>query len=169
MNVRLGRREDTEILSALAIQVWLHTYATQGVSSVIATYVLSEYSPARFAALLAESSSALFVAEHDRNLLGYAVVKASADCSIPSASGAELATLYVQEPFLGKGVGALLLERVESWAMERMRAPIWLKTNSQNRRAISFYEKHGYTKVGITFFELGNEKYENVVLVGPAA
>jgi ribosomal protein S18 acetylase RimI-like enzyme len=53
--------------------------------------------------------------------------------------------------------------------MERMRAPIWLKTNSQNSRAIAFYAKHGYTKIGITFFELGNEKYENVVLVGPAA
>ena len=36
MRVRLGRREDTETLSALAIQVWLHTYATEGISSVIA-------------------------------------------------------------------------------------------------------------------------------------
>jgi diamine N-acetyltransferase len=49
-----------------------------------------------------------------------------------------------------------------------MRVPIWLKTNSQNSRAIAFYAKHGYTKVGITFFELGNEKHENVVLIGPA-
>ena len=169
MRVRLGRREDTEILSALAIQVWLHTYAKEGVSSVIATYVLSEFAPARFASLLSESSCAVFVAEHDMNLRGYAVVRASAVCPIPSASGAELATLYVQEPYLGKGVGALLLKHVELWAMERMCAPIWLKTNSQNSRAIAFYAKHGYTKVGITFFELGNEKYENMVLVGTAA
>ena len=169
MRVRLGRREDTETLSALAIQVWLRTYATKGVSSVIASYVLSEFAPERFAALLSESSSGVFVAEHGKNLLGYAVVSASAACPIPSVSGAELATLYVQEPFLGKGVGALLLKHVELWAMERMRAPIWLKTNSQNSRAIAFYAKHGYTKVGITFFELGNAKHENVVLVGPAA
>ena len=81
-------------------------------------------------------------------------------------SRAELATLYVQEPFLGKGVGGLLLKHVELWAAERMRTPLWLKTNSQNGRAIAFYEKHGYSKVGITFFELGNEKHENVVLVG---
>jgi diamine N-acetyltransferase len=169
MRVRLGRSEDTETLSALAIQVWLHTYSTEGVSSAIATYVLSEFSPARFAELISESSSALFVAEHDKKLLGYAVVRASAACPIPSASGAELATLYVQEPFLGKGVGAALLKHVELWAMERMRLPLWLKTNSQNSRAIAFYAKHGYTRVGITFFELGNEKYENVVLVGPTA
>jgi len=169
MRVRLGRREDTETLSALAIQVWLRTYATKGVSSVIASYVLSEFAPERFAALLSESSSGVFVAEHGKNLLGYAVVSASGACPIPSVSGAELATLYVQEPFLGKGVGALLLKHVELWAMERMRAPIWLKANSQNSRAIAFYSKHGYTKVGITFFELGNKKHENVVLVGPAA
>ena len=35
--------------------------------------------------------------------------------------------------------------------------------------AIAFYAKHGYTKVGITFFELGNENHENLVLVGPDA
>jgi diamine N-acetyltransferase len=169
MRVRLGRHEDTKTLSALAIQVWLHTYATEGVSPVIARYVLSEFAPERFAALLTESSSGVFVAEQGKNVLGYAVVRASAACPISSVSGAELATLYVQEPFLGKGVGALLLKHVEGWAAERMRAPIWLKTNSQNGRAIAFYAKHGYTKVGITFFEFGNEKHENVVLVGAAA
>jgi diamine N-acetyltransferase len=169
MHVRHGRPEDSGILSALAIQVWLHTYATEGVSSVFATYVLSEFAPARFASLLSESSCAVLVAEHHTNLLGYAVVRANAVCPIPSVSGAELATLYVQAPFLGKGVGALLLERAELWAMERMCAPIWLKTNSQNRRAIAFYAKHRYTKVGITFIELGSQKYENMVLIGPVA
>ena len=169
MRVRLGEREDAEMLTALAIQVWLQTYATEGISSVIARYVLSEFAPERFAELLAESSSGVFVAERDGNLLGYAVVRASAICPIPSISGAEPVTLYVQEPFFGKGVGALLLKRVELWAAERMRAPIWLTTNARNGRAIAFYAKHGYTKVGTTFFELGNEKHENVVLVGAAA
>lgn len=169
MRVRPGRSQDAEILSALAIQVFLHTYATEGVSSLLATFVLSEFAPARFASLLSEPSSAVFVAENEMHLRGYAVVRASAACPIPSASGAELATLYVQEPFLGTGVGALLLKQVEAWALDRMCAPIWLKTNSRNSRAIAFYTKHGYNKIGITFFELGNEKYENMVLVGPAA
>jgi ribosomal protein S18 acetylase RimI-like enzyme len=44
-----------------------------------------------------------------------------------------------------------------------------LTTNSNNGRAIAFYAKHGYTQVGITFFELDNEKHENVALVGTAA
>jgi ribosomal protein S18 acetylase RimI-like enzyme len=52
--------------------------------------------------------------------------------------------------------------------MERTCAPVWLKTNSRNGRAIAFYAKHGYTKVGTTFFELGNEKHQNVVLLGAA-
>jgi len=168
VQVRLGQREDSEALSALATQVWLRTYATKGVSRLYAHYVLSELSPTRFAALLAESSAALFVAEHDQNLLGYAVVRESGACPIASVSGAELATLYVQEPFLGTGVGALLLEHVELWAEERMRAPVWLKANSKNDRALAFYSKHGYTKAGITFFELGDERHENVVLVGSA-
>ena len=89
MRVRPGRHEDTKTLSALAIQVWLHTYATEGVSSVIASYVLSEFTPERFAALLSESSSGVFVAEHGKHLLGYAVVRASAACPISSVSLAQ--------------------------------------------------------------------------------
>ena len=166
MHVRPGQPEDAENLTALAIQVWLHTYATQGISSTISSYVLSEFTPKRFAALLSEPTSALFVAEKDDNLLGYAVVKGDTPCPVRSASKSELATLYVQGPFMGKGVGALLLKQAERWAMERAGTSVWLKTNPQNSRAIAFYAKHGYTKVGITFFELGGEKYKNLVLVG---
>jgi len=167
MRIRFGELADKENLSALAIQVWLHTYATKGISSVISSYVLSEFTPRRFAELLSATSSALFVAEQDANLVGYAVV--TADIPVSSAARAELATLYVQEPFIGKGIGALLLKQAERWALEHTGTPIWLKANSQNGRAIAFYAKHGYKKVGVTFFKLGNDEFENLVLVGPDA
>ncbi len=70
MHIRPGQPEDAENLAALAIQVWLHTYATEGISSTISSYVLSEFTPKRFVALLSEPTSALFVAESQDNLLG---------------------------------------------------------------------------------------------------
>lgn len=43
--VRAGRPADAPMLAALATQVFLHTYATRGVSAVIAARVLAEFTP----------------------------------------------------------------------------------------------------------------------------
>ena len=166
MLVRLGQHGDAENLSALAIQVWLHTYATEGISSTISAYVLSEFSPKRFGELLSEASSVVLVAEVGKNLVGYATVTANTTCPVSTSAKVELATLYVQEHFIGKGVGSSLLEQAEQWAMQRPSSSIWLTVNSKNSRAIAFYTKHGYTKLGVTYFKLGNKSHENLVLVG---
>lgn len=166
MFVRQAERRDAENLAALAIQVWLHTYATEGISSVISRYVLSEFTPEKFEALLSEESSAVLVAERGKGLVGYAKVTVATACPVATSSKVELATLYVQAPFIGKGVGHALLSRSEAWAKQRENTSIWLTVNSKNSHAIAFYAKHGYTKLGLTHFELGNEKHENLVLVG---
>lgn len=167
MLIRLAQAEDAENLSALAMQIWLHTYADQGISSTISGYVLTELSPSRFTSLLSDPSSVVHVAEVEKHLVGYATVCLATSCPESTQAKAELATLHVQEPFVGKGVGTLLLKQSEYWAKGRTDKNIWLTVNSKNSRAISFYAKHGYVKLGITYFQLGDEKHENFVLAGP--
>ncbi|MFT3665020.1 GNAT family N-acetyltransferase [Piscinibacter sp.] len=169
MLIRQANLQDAENLSALAIQVWLHTYATEGVSSVVSRYVLSELSAKKFETVLTEDSSAIFVAENNDYLLGYAKLVVGTLCPVPTTEKIELATLYVQSPFLGKGVGGALLKHAEQCAKQRANTSMWLATNSKNSRAIAFYAKHGYRKLGITYFELGGEKHENLVLGGKDA
>lgn len=164
MLVRPGRYEDSETLSAVAIQVWLQTYATDGISPKISRYVLSQFSVERFKALLTHASAHVFVAIVGDNLVGYAVVNIGSPCPDRMGTSVELVTLYVQEPFTGQGVGRRLLEQAESCA-EEIESFLWLTVNSKNARAIAFYAKHGYFKVGVTSFDLADEKHENLVLV----
>jgi diamine N-acetyltransferase len=164
MLIRSGQLGDAENLTALAMQVWLQTYATDGISSTISSYVLSEFTVARFQALLSAESSAVFVAEVGKNLVGYAVASVDTPCPEPTSAKVQLATLYIQEPFAGTGVGSLLLRRAESWAKQEKNSSVWLTANSKNARAIAFYTKHKYRQLGITYFTLGNEKHENLIL-----
>lgn len=164
MQIRPGRAEDATNLSALAIQVWLQTYATGGISSKISRFVLSEFSVKNFEALLARRSARVFVASVGENLVGYAVVSFGSQCPEDERVRVELVTLYVQEPFTRKAVGSRLLEQSESCAKQEG-SSLWLTVNSRNTRAIAFYAKRGYFKVGSTFFELEDEKHENLVLV----
>lgn len=166
MQIRTATADDAQRLSALAMQVWMHTYATEGVSSAIAGYVLSEFSVERFQALLSEPSSRVLVAEQNLHLIGYAVIRFGSHCPQPCSSQTELSTLYVQAPFTGQGLGTTLLKEAESCARQRAGCALWLTVNAHNTRAMAFYAKHGYAKLGITQFRLGNADHENLVLFG---
>jgi diamine N-acetyltransferase len=167
--IRKGLPADAEKLAALAIQVWLHTYAKEGISSTISGYVLSEFTAEKFSALLTSTSATIFVAEVNTNIVGYALIDVAVSCPEPTTSNVQLATLYVQEHFVGNGVGSALLAIAEALAVRQTNKPLWLTVNAKNNRAIAFYAKYGYTKIGITQFRLGNKDHENHVLVGREA
>jgi ribosomal protein S18 acetylase RimI-like enzyme len=166
VHIRSAQPEDAKTLAVLATQVWLHTYAIDGVTSDIAEYVLSELSPEKFMAALNDTSRHVFVADNERSLVGLAVVKFGVKCPNSDHSAVELETLYVQEHFIGCGVGKSLLQVAETRARAHANTALWLTVNAKNARAIAFYEHQGYTKVGTTYFVLGQGRHENHVLIG---
>lgn len=166
MQIRAGRPDDAKRLAVLATQVWLHTYATAGISDDIAGYALSELTAQKLSASLIGPESGVLVAECAEHLVGYAVVKFGTACAFSAAHVAELQTLYVQEHFIGCGVGQALLQAAQALARQRSDSVLWLTVNAKNDHAISFYAHHGYSRVGTAFFTLGQTEHENHVLVG---
>lgn len=167
--IRKAVPADAENLAALAIQVWLHTYATNGISLTASRYVLSEFTPEKFAALIGNENKVVILSEVNTHLVGYAVIAFGAACPASNSSTTQLSTLYVQEHFTRAGVGSALLAEAKAQSAQRVRRPMWLAVNALNCRAIGFYAKHGYRNIGVTYFELGGEKHENFVLVGKDA
>ncbi|RQO45145.1 hypothetical protein DBV14_24145 [Variovorax sp. KBW07] len=165
ISVRSAVEADAHTLAALAIQVWLGTYATEGVNDLLARYVLETFTPAKFAGWVKDADACLLVAEVDEHLVGYALLRFGAMQPLVSEAGAELCTLYVQEPFTGAGVGSALLSKAVSSVRERTGTDaLWLSVNVKNRRACGFYEKHGFAEKGRTHFVLGEGRHENLVL-----
>jgi len=163
VHIRPGHPADAPRLAVLAAQVWLHTYCTDGISDEVARYVLAEFTPGKFAQALNEPGKHITVAERGDSLVGFAVVKRGAACPAEGvASTVELQTLYVQAHFLGHGVGKALIAAAEEVAQ----SALWLTVNAKNDRAIAFYARQGYEKVGTTYFVLGEGRHENHVLVG---
>lgn len=167
--IRKAIPTDAENLAALAIHVWLHTYATSGISLTVSRYVLSEFTPEKFAALIGNENKVVILSEVNAHLVGYAVIAFGAACPASNSSTTQLSTLYVQEHFTHAGVGSALLVEAGTLSAQRAHEPMWLAVNALNSRAIGFYAKHGYRNIGVTYFELGGEKHENFVLVGQGA
>lgn len=166
VRIRGAHGEDSNRLAVLATQVWLDTYATEGITGDIAQYVLSELTPEKYLAALNDPATHLFVAEHGESLVGLATVKFGVPCPTGASAAAELQTLYVQEHFAGRGVGKLLLQAAEAKAREHAGSALWLTVNAKNARAIAFYARQGYAKVGTAYFVLGEGRHENHVLIG---
>jgi ribosomal protein S18 acetylase RimI-like enzyme len=165
-SIRPGTPADIECLAALAIQVWLHTYATDGIRSTIARYVLAEYTPEHFAHILTNPSLLLLVAEVNHHLVGYALIAFDAACPTEPEGDVELVTLYVQEHFAGQGIGTALLATSREYVRERTGSDaLWLTVNARNERAIAFYCSRSFVQAGSTNFEFGGEQHLNHVMI----
>ncbi len=163
--VRIGALADAACLAALGSQVWLHTYARSGIRPAIARYIHEHLSPDAFRFQLERSDAFTLVAEVDGHLVGYAIGELGKACVVRSAAFTHLDKLYVQEYFVGMGIGRALLTEVRAEASRRAgSSALWLTVNSQNDHAWAFYARQGFTDIGGTNFDLYGEQHENRIL-----
>jgi GNAT superfamily N-acetyltransferase len=158
---------DALCLSVLATQVFLDTYATRGIRPAIAREVRQCLSEEAFAEILAQPRRAILVAEIENHLIGFAQLThdQTHQSRPPEAPAAELNRLYVQRPFLGKGIGKELLVRTEILARAEGAEILWLTAWSGNAQALRFYEVQGYQDVGASVYTFEGDRYETRVLV----
>ncbi len=161
---RAATPADALCLGVLSTQVFLDTYATQGVSPSLAREALAQHSVAVYEALLADLAVTILVAERAGHLVGFAQIRdglGHARVPAPAAAAAELHRLYVQEGFAGRGIGRDLLRLAEKAAAARGADMLWLTAWEGNVRALRFYPRCGYDDLGATVYTFGGEDYPN--------
>lgn len=160
--VRQAGEADALCLHALATQVFLDTYATEGIREAIAREVQQELSVAAFLEQVADPSVRVLLAERQGFLVAFASVTLGARHPlVPMTTAAELSRLYVQSPFVRRGIGSLLLRRVEALARAAGASALWLTAWVGNARALAFYASQGYEQRGCTDHVFENERFEN--------
>lgn len=80
------------------------------------------------------------VAERDGVVLGYAATEGASD---------QIGNLWVAPGQQGKGLGGLLLAAAEAKIRSAGHGCAWLKTQSNNARAVGFYRTHGYSLLDV--------------------
>ena len=95
--------------------------------------------------------------------IGYAMLTAP-DLPGCTPSNLELKRIYLLSICHGSGAGPELMRRVLARAQERGAARLLLSVYSKNPRAIAFYKKQGFDKIGDTRFLVGETAYDDFVL-----
>jgi GNAT superfamily N-acetyltransferase len=153
---------DALCIGVLAMQVFLDTYATEGVRPDLAREALAQYSPASFEARIGDPAQSFMLAERSGALLGFS------ECSLASeppqdglSDGIELVRLYVQRAAQRQGVGKILLRRAEAYAVSCGKPRLWLTAWTGNANARAFYLAQGYRDAGATEYAFEGRSYEN--------
>ena len=163
-HLRPGAPQDATTIAALAIQVFLDTYATQGIRPDLAREVFRDYSCDAFLERFNSSGIHFVLAEIGTALIGFAEINVLAPpCPGTTNGGAELVRLYVQPAFQRAGAGTRLLAAAEEVAKSAGFSALWLTAWDGNTRALEFYAGRGYAHIGETVYVIEGQTYGNRV------
>lgn len=162
VTTRAATPQDALSIGVLGMQVFLDTYATEGIRDSIAQEALDAFWPDAISEIISRPDALIVVAEVNHHLVGFAQVALRADHElIGDSSAAELQRLYVQERFTGRGVGYKLLQSAEEYARSGGASLLWATVWIGNERALGFYPRQGYEYLGRTFYTFQKETHEN--------
>lgn len=75
----------------------------------------------------------------------------------------EIQRIYLSKKYWGKGLGDVLMEICENFALANRFPWVWLCVWEKNSGAIRFYERHGYRKFGTIDFKYGDSVFPDPV------
>ncbi len=156
---------DAAQLSVLLKAVYIHTYATEGITNEFTEYTGEQFSEEAILKMITSEDEDLMVAFYKDNPIGIAKVEYNKTSPVGNIVCSLLDKLYVLNHFLGKGVGYQLLEKVETIAKEKGEKEIFLWVYIKNEHAINFYERQNYKWIGNADFIVKPNSYVNKILL----
>lgn len=164
--IRPCTADDAVRLSTVAAATFLETYAGIVDGPDILHHCQTTHAPAAYAALLADPSRRLFLAEIDagRAPIGFLLL---GPCDLPVAAqpgDMELTRIYALHRFHGGGLGQAMMDTAVETARAAGAKRLLLAAYQRNGRALAFYGRNGFKQVGTRVFHVGENGYDDFVL-----
>ena len=166
--IRDGTVEDASEIARIQVQTWRVAYAGIAPADYLAA-LSEEKRTLSWQQQLTDGRSLILVAFENNEMAGWISGGRCRDADAPDAS--EVYAIYVSPPYWGRHIGRQLMAKFE----EQLPAtsPVYLWVLGANQRALTFYDKMGYTPDGTAKdIKLGRATLSEIRLVkkrtGPA-
>ncbi|MGC2236013.1 MAG: GNAT family N-acetyltransferase [Pyrinomonadaceae bacterium] len=157
--IRRAAAADANVIAALAATTAYETYFETDEPEDLAKYIADFFNPQAVKTELEDKDSTFFLVEVNGKAVGYAKLReGQPDECVKDENIIELHRLYVLEKMIRHGIGRLLMRKCLDEAKSRGFDALWLSVFNLNARAIGFYEKLGFTRVGETGFYYGEKR-----------
>ena len=162
-STREARHSDAEALSRVAAQTFALASPADASAVALQSYIHTQLQAAHFHLHLDNPARQLRVLEQHGQVVGYSMIDTLPDdLGIVVLEGLpELSRCYVLPQQHGTGAGQRLLDDT----LAQVAGAVRLTVNEQNARAIGFYQRNGFHKVGEAFFHCGPELHRDWVML----
>jgi ribosomal protein S18 acetylase RimI-like enzyme len=156
---------DATRLAAFAERTFRAAFGSFNTRENMDAHCANAYGEAIQASEIANPGIETFVCDDSTALVGYAQLRwGTAPPCVLALRPAEIQRIYVDQQWYGKGIAQALMSQVFTAAKLGNADQVWLGVWENNPRALAFYQKFGFTKVGHHVFQLGNDPQHDWIL-----
>ncbi len=165
--IRRANLQNAEMLSEVSRKTFWDAFHAnpKNAPEDMADYMQKAFNLPQIREELTDEKAIFLIAEIEIDVAGYAkLLLDSREPEITCEKPIELARLYSKQEFLGKGVGAKLMDECFEIAEKLGCDAMWLGVWEFNPRAQAFYRKHGFYEVGKHIFLLGSDAQIDILM-----
>ena len=173
ITIRRATDADAVTLSRFAERVFAEAFAADNDPDDMAHYMSGAFTVERQAAEIADPASVVLLAElaggaGTPTLAGYAhLQEVPPPPQVAGIRPLELKRFYIDAPYHGRGFAPVLMAAVVRAAVDQGARTLWLGVWEHNARAIAFYRRHGFERVGEHEFMLGSDRQTDWLMARP--
>jgi ribosomal protein S18 acetylase RimI-like enzyme len=163
-NMQKCSLDQVDLLREIAIETYQQTFADSNSEALLQKYYQESLNINLLSAQLQNPESEFYfiysapVSEENAQIAGFLklnIGQAQTDIADPDAL--EVEKIYLDQQFLGKGLGYQLINFSIVRAEQQNKHYLWLGVWEDNQPALHFYKKMGFSKFGEHGFDMGGE------------
>lgn len=165
IKIKIASETDTEVLALLGRLTWAESHGpyVEDKNDVL-KYLDENFSVSKTKQNIANPNQLFCIIYADDFPVGYAKLVLNAPNEhVTSQSKCQLERIFILNDFIWLKIGQQLLTFVEEQAKKLQLDTMWLTVYIKNQRAIRFYERNEFKKVGEVNFLVNGKEYENIV------
>lgn len=156
--------EDAVALSYLGAATFLASFAFDHPGKPLIEHLKAEHSAEYYSAKLANADVDIVIGETPLGApVGYVMLVPPEHPELQQPGDWELKRIYLLGPWQGGGNGRALLQQALDIAAARSARRLILAVYESNERAMTFYERAGFSHIGETVFMVGKTPFRDVV------
>ena len=169
VNIRLAGKEDAVVIALLGRVTFTETFGHLFHDpNDLQEYYSRTFSVDKIEKSLQKSKNIYWLASADDLPVGYAKLKLDSTTPfLKEEAVCQLQKIYVLKDFLSLKIGLELQNALLEEAKNSSCRTIWLSVLKENERAIRFYLKNGFEKIGDHDFRIGQEEFDFIAMGKP--
>mgnify|MGYP002569546287 CR=1 FL=1 len=157
--------KDINTLQQISCRTFKDAFADANSPQQLQIFLDNAYNADKLGAELLNKYSKFMFLYCDGELAGYFKInEAPAQTDLHDSASLEIERIYIKRGYQRMGLGGYIIDKAADTARTLGKKYIWLGVWENNLKAISFYKKHGFYKIGSHSFFVGNDEQTDYIM-----